>query len=83
MKPVAAPPVAKVIRGMTASEVVQVMGLPEKVLLQGTAEHPMQRWIYRAEGDSTPEVVFYRGAVLRAGISMSVLMPAANMGLGE
>jgi len=79
MTPVPSTPVAKIERGMTASDVVRIMGLPDKVLLEGPAARPRQKWIYPGDDDSVPFVMFSRGVVERAGLSLIYHTPGLSI----
>ncbi len=72
--------VARIEPGMTASEVVRIMGLPDQVLLQGTAARPMQNWIYGANGDFQSFVLFSHGVVFRGGVTRQTVMPGVSLG---
>ncbi len=80
MTPVPPTPIAKIERGMTASDVVRIMGLPDKVLLDGPAARPRQKWIYPGNDDSVPFVMFSRGVVERAGLSFIYHTPGLSIG---
>ena len=68
---------------MTASDVVRIMGLPDKVLLKGPAVRPRQEWIYQGNDDSVPFVTFSRGVVERAGLSLIFRTPGLSIGHTE
>jgi hypothetical protein len=64
---------------MTASDVVRIMGLPDQVLLAGPDRAPRQTWIYAVSGDGQQFVVFSRGLVVRAGVSLQTMVPGVSL----